>query len=158
MDIFKLGDHERELSRVALCFIATPDVIRDAAAWGADLIITHEPTFYDHWDRMPEHKIAAAKRALIEETGVTLFRYHDHPHAGERDLFSDGFIDSLGWKGDFEDPLTFVLDEAMAPRDMVREMEEKLDIHHIRIAGELDRPQKESDSFSGQEAANGTTS
>lgn len=142
VDIFKIGDHERELSRVALCFIATPNVIKEAAAWGAELLITHEPTFYDHWDRMPDYDFALAKRALLEETGITLFRYHDHPHVGESDLFSDGFIDSLGWDGVFEDPLTFVLDRAMTPRDMVREMEDKLDIHHIRVAGELDRPAK----------------
>lgn len=142
VDIFKHGDHEAELSRVATCFIATPEVIKAAADWGADMIITHEPTFYDHWDRMPDNEIARAKRALIEETGITLFRYHDHPHTGERDLISDGFIDALGWAGTFEGPLSFVLDKAMPPRDMVREIEEKLDLRHVRIAGELNRPAK----------------
>ncbi len=141
VDKFKAGDYERELSRVALCFIATPDLIKEAAAWGADMIITHEPTFYDHWDNMPGYKFAKMKRELIEELGVTLFRYHDHPHAiPGRDLFSDGFVDAMGWQGKFVDPLNFVLDEPISPRDMVREMEEKLDVHHIRIAGELDRP------------------
>lgn len=142
VDIFKLGDPEAELSRVAVCFIATPDVIRDAAEWGAELIITHEPSFYDHWDNIPDHKIALAKRSLLEETGVTLFRYHDHPHFGIEgtDCFSDGFIDALGWKGTFEGPLNFVLDEAMSPREMMREIEEKLDVHHVRIAGETSRP------------------
>ncbi len=137
VDTFKLGDPEAELSRVAVCFIATPDVIKAAAEWGAELIITHEPTFYDHWDKMPNHRVAAAKRALLEETGVALFRYHDHPHfgVGGRDFISDGFIETLGWKGSFESPLNFVLDEAMSLSQMVREIEEKLDVHHIRIAG-----------------------
>ena len=44
VDTCKAGDPERELKKVAVCCIATPDVIRQAAAWGADLLITHEPT------------------------------------------------------------------------------------------------------------------
>lgn len=139
VDTFKLGDPETELSRVATCFIGTPEVIRGAAAWGAELLITHEPTFYDHWDRMPGYKFAKLKRELLEELGLTLFRYHDHSHTGI-DLFSDGFVDAMGWQGTSEDPLTFILDEPIAPREMVRQMEEKLDVHHLRIAGELDRP------------------
>lgn len=142
VDTFKSGDPETELSRVALCFIPTPNVIKEASAWGAEMIITHEPTFYDHWDRMPDHKIAEAKRRLIDETGIIIFRYHDHPHFGieGRDYISEGFIEALGWKGTFTEPRYFVLDDAMSPREMVRQIEEKLDSRHARIAGELDRP------------------
>ena len=32
------------------CHRATPEVIREAAARGANLIITHEPTFFTHAD------------------------------------------------------------------------------------------------------------
>lgn len=139
-DTFKIGDPSVELTRVGTCFIATPDVIRNAAAWGAELLITHEPTFYQHWDEMPDYELARAKRALIEETGLTLFRYHDHSHVGVpgRDLFSDGFVEAMGWKGTFTDPLTFILDEAQSAREMVRDMEEKLDVHHLRVAGDVD--------------------
>ena len=141
-DTFKTGDPYVEVSKVALCFIATPDVIKEAAAWGAELIITHEPTFYHHWDEMPPYEIAKKKRELIESLGVTLFRYHDHPHVSfpGRDLFSEGFVEAMGWKGVYEDALNFVLDEAMTPREMVRQMEEKLDVHHLRVAGDVDTP------------------
>lgn len=140
-DTFKIGDPERELTRVALCFIATPNLIKEAAAWGAEMIITHEPTFYQHWDEMTPYKFAAAKKELLKKTGVTLFRYHDHPHTNEgRDLFSEGFIEELGWQGTFENPLVFVLDEPMSPREMVRDLENVLDSKHIRVAGEVDRP------------------
>lgn len=143
VDKFKSGNHEAELSKVALCFIATPNVIREAAAWGAELVITHEPTYYDHWDKTPQNSIAIKKKELINELGITLFRYHDTPHTIDgRDLFSEGFIDSLGWKGTFADPLHFILDEEMTPREIVHDLEEKLDVHHVRLAGECDRPTK----------------
>lgn len=142
VDKFKLGNPDAELSRVALCFIATPAVIKEAWEWGAELLITHEPTFYDHWDNMPEYKFAKMKRELFEKSGMALFRYHDHPHfsAPDDDLFSDAFIDAMGWKGKKNGPLGFVLDEGISPREMVRQMEERLDVHHLRISGELDRP------------------
>ena len=143
VDKFKLGDHEREVTKVALCFIATPNLIRQAAEWGAEMIITHEPTYYDHLDNMTDYKFAKMKKQLLEDNNLILFRYHDHPHTVDgRDLFSEGFIDSIGWEGKFEDPLTFVFDTPKSPREMVAEMEERLDVHHFRVAGELDRPSK----------------
>ncbi len=144
VDKFKTGDPTRELSKVAVCFIATPDVIREAAAWGADLVITHEPTFYDHWDKPAAYKFAETKRKLIDDLGVTLFRFHDHPHFadGKNDYISLGFIDSLGWKGKMLDLIRFELDEPKTPREMVGEIETKLDLHHVRIAGDLDTPTK----------------
>lgn len=141
VDTFKIGDPERELSRVALCFIATPEVIKEAAAWGAELLITHEPTFYDHFDNMTDFPFTETKRELLLETGLALFRYHDRPHTIEgHDLFSEGFVDSLGWKGHFEDILTFILDEPLSPREIVEQLKDRLDARHTRIAGELDRP------------------
>ena len=44
VDTLKAGDPERELHKVATCFIATPEVLRAAHARGADLLITHEPS------------------------------------------------------------------------------------------------------------------
>ena len=51
VDTIKAGDPNREVKRIATCLTATPDVLRAAREWGADLLITHEPTFYDHFDR-----------------------------------------------------------------------------------------------------------
>ena len=45
VDTLKAGSAEREVKKLATCFIATPEVIRAAADWGADLLITHEPTY-----------------------------------------------------------------------------------------------------------------
>ena len=139
-DTFKAGNPYVELSRVALCFIATPELLREASEWGAELVITHEPTYYDHWDNMPSYNIAKKKKELIDSLGITLVRYHDHPHMAfpGRDLFSEGFVEAIGWKGTFEGPLTFILDEPMSPREMIRQMEEILDCHNIRAAGDID--------------------
>ena len=141
VDKFKSGDGNAVVKRVAVCFIATPDLLKEAAAWGADLVITHEPTYYNHVDGVSEYPFAKTKRELIESLGLTLFRFHDHPHsASGKDFIALGFLSSLGWKGKMLDSIRFELDEPKTPREMIKEIEEKLDLHHVRAAGELDKP------------------
>ena len=72
VDTCKAGDPNRELHKVALCCTATPDIIRQAHTWGADLLITHEPTYHDHYDHLSDDDpIALEKKAFIESTGMT---------------------------------------------------------------------------------------
>ncbi|UCF38878.1 MAG: Nif3-like dinuclear metal center hexameric protein, partial [Acidobacteriota bacterium] len=50
VDTVKTGDPEQKLTGVATTFMATYDVIQKAAGQNLNLIITHEPTFYNHLD------------------------------------------------------------------------------------------------------------
>ena len=52
VDTFKDGDPETPVTGVAVTMMATLDVLKRAADAGANLVITHEPTFYDHTDRL----------------------------------------------------------------------------------------------------------
>ena len=45
VDTVKAGDAEREVKKVAVAMFASIDTIRAAAAWGADFLIVHEPTY-----------------------------------------------------------------------------------------------------------------
>ena len=69
-DTLKAGDPNRETGKVAVSMFATPDVVREAAAWGAELLIVHEPTYYNHYDRHSDEKIENEKRRLIEESNL----------------------------------------------------------------------------------------
>ena len=65
-DTLKAGSPEQDVTRVAVCCFDPPHVIRAAAAWGAQLLITHEPTYHDHWDEQPvTTPVALAKKALL---------------------------------------------------------------------------------------------
>lgn len=93
-DTLKAGDPEQELTRVATAMFATPDVIRQAENWGANLLIVHEPTFYDHWDNYEtmaqttgfKREILDMKQKFIADHGMTIFRYHDHPHQDRKSV------------------------------------------------------------------------
>jgi len=45
-DGLKWGSLDQEVHAVATTWMASMDVIRRAAGFGADLIVTHEPTFW----------------------------------------------------------------------------------------------------------------
>ena len=86
-DTLKCGNPETEIRKVAVSMFATPEVIRAAARWGGQLLIVHEPTFYDHYDKHLEHDpVTAAKEQLLRETGLAVWRYHDHPHVKYKDM------------------------------------------------------------------------
>src|SRR6202163_3325186 len=60
VDTFKAGDPDAAVTGIAVTMMATLDVLQRAAASGDKLIITHEPTFYDHLDisdQLPEKDI-----------------------------------------------------------------------------------------------------
>lgn len=144
-DTLKAGSPDAEVNRVAVCCFNTPQVVRDAAAWGAQLLITHEPTYYDHWDNLEDTPVGHAKRALIEQSGLTVYRYHDHPHCAPADLICAGELEALGLPGDFEKTPYFgtyrvTLAQSITPRELAAHIERTLGIAHVRICGVTDEP------------------
>lgn len=141
VDTRKAGSDEKEVRRVAFCFTATADVIKAAHEWGADVLITHEPTYADHYDNFTDHPVTKAKRDLLESTGMTVYRWHDHPHAAVPDVIHMGFLERTGLKGTL-DGRFFILDESMTARDIAEQTEKTAGIKHARIIGAADKPAK----------------
>ena len=54
VDTFKAGNPGSTVTGIAVTMMATMDVLERAAASGQNLIITHEPTFYNHLDKLDE--------------------------------------------------------------------------------------------------------
>lgn len=143
-DTIKFGDPEREIRKVAVTMTATVDLIRQANAWGADLLIVHEPTFYSHMDNRLEHDpVTEAKEALLAESGMTVWRYHDHPHNKYKDMIGDGTVRMLGLKGTWINRSwavnRFRLETPMTPRE-IHEKFRQNGAEHIRLCGALDEP------------------
>ncbi len=145
VDTCKAGDPKKQVKRVGTCFIATPNVIARAAAWGADLLITHEPTYYDHWDEQEgreQERVRSIKKTLIEQSGMVLWRWHDHLHERMPDGIIEGQLKALGWKGAYDGRFEFLLEEAQSPRQIKAQLEEKWGAEHIRMVGAVDAPVK----------------
>ena len=144
-DTCKAGSLDEEIRGVAASMFATPDVVRACAGAGINCLIVHEPTYYNHWDDHIPFAVGAEKKRLIEESGLTVFRFHDHAHAMSPDLIFDGEMRAIGLPGRREGQRgfgisRFMLDESMTARALAKVIEEKLGVRHVRIAGCADRP------------------
>lgn len=144
-DTCKSGSPETDVTKVALTMFPTPDVIRQASQWGAQLLITHEPAYYNHMDMWSDETVEREKRALLEQTGMTLYRFHDHPHYTSPDIITAGQIRQLGLEGTAENTdvlgcIRFSLASPMTPLELARLIENRLCIKHPRICGTRDLP------------------
>lgn len=142
-DTLKCGDGNAALSKVVVTMHATVDIIRKAHEWGAQLIIVHEPTFYDHWDdKLENDPVTEAKAALLEQTGVAIWRFHDHPHKKYMDMIREGNCRALGFKGELLRPgyyanATMILDEPVGICEIARRFKD-LGAENLRICGNLE--------------------
>jgi putative NIF3 family GTP cyclohydrolase 1 type 2 len=82
-DVFQHGDPDAEVRGLACAWITTNAALREAAARGANVFITHEPPFFPGYANR-EFKDTPAlvealrrKRALMDELGLTVLRCHD---------------------------------------------------------------------------------
>lgn len=101
VDTFKAGDPNTVVTGVVTTFLPTMDVLRRAVAAGDNLIISHEPTFYNHPDdtrAFENDPVYREKRAYIDEHHLVIFRFHDGWHLRQPDGIVEGWIRKAGWK------------------------------------------------------------
>ena len=101
VDTVKLGDPARPVAGVAVTFMATLAVAEAAVRRGANLIITHEPTFFSHLDAtdwLQGDPVFEGKRRFLEEHGLVVWRFHDYPHFIRPDAILQGMLQELGWE------------------------------------------------------------
>ena len=99
---FKAGNPDTPVTGIAITMMATMDVLQRASAKGLNLVITHEPTFYDrsrHARRnVGERSCLGGERAFIEKHGMVVWRFHDHWHLRHPDGIEVGTVHALGWE------------------------------------------------------------
>jgi len=143
VDTFKAGNPDAEVKGIAVTMMATFDVLQRAAAAGQNLIITHEPTFFNHLDKPDDldqkdnDPVLAAKRAFIEEHGLVIWRFHDHWHRMKQDGIETGMAHALGWEK-FQDPSNQYL-FAIPQTDLEQlagDLKSRLKIRVMRVVGD----------------------
>ena len=145
VDTFKAGNPDAPVTGIAVTMMATLDVLQRAAAAGNNLIITHEPTFYDHLDKPDDvaqgenDPVLAEKRAFIEKHGLIIWRFHDHWHARNPDGIEAGMVHELSWEK-YQDPANehlFTVPPTTL-KNLAAEIQNRLQIRAMRVVGEPD--------------------
>ena len=139
-----VGDENVEVIRVATCFKLTAELIDKAVEAGANVIITHEPTFACGDKSAEFFGIDKLRYDKLVGTGITLYRYHDHAHHREDDIIHAGFISALGLNVVKKYPIEslgvrrYEFAESLTPRTLAKLVREKLGVDCIRIVGDCD--------------------
>ena len=140
VDTFKAGDPELPVSGIATCFMSTLDVLQRSAAAGKNLVITHEPTFYNHLDQvseLAEDPIYKFKKAFIDKHKMVIWRFHDHWHARKPDAVMTGLAQRLGWEKRQvgADQRYYELPQ-MTLGELARHIQDKLKVRTLRAIGD----------------------
>ena len=88
-DIFKAGNPEIQVKGIAVTCMSTLDEIQRAHAAGANLVVTHEPTFWSDSDStkdIQQDPVFQFKNEYCLKNDIVVWRFHDHWHARNPDL------------------------------------------------------------------------
>jgi putative NIF3 family GTP cyclohydrolase 1 type 2 len=141
-DLLMAGDWQSEVTGIATTFMATVDVIKESVSRGANLIITHEPTFFTGWDKtdwLQQDPVYIEKMNLIRENKINIWRFHDHMHFTDPDLIYVGLLKELGWE-QYRDPADkhcFILPRTSV-RDLSSFLKQKMQVKASQIVGNID--------------------
>jgi putative NIF3 family GTP cyclohydrolase 1 type 2 len=100
VDMFKAGNPDTAVKGIATTVMSTLEVLQRAARAGRNLVITHEPTFYNHLDEtkdLAKDQVYAAKMSFIEKNNLVVWRFHDHWHDRQPDGIFTGLAKVLRW-------------------------------------------------------------
>jgi putative NIF3 family GTP cyclohydrolase 1 type 2 len=144
VDVFKTGNPDTPVTGIVTTMFATMDVLKQAVANKCNLIITHEPTFYNHLDDTASlvnthDKVYAEKRKYIEDHHLVIWRFHDHIHALHPDGIITGVVNRLGWEK-YQAPgmlPVFNLPETTV-KGLASEVQKSLGTSMLRVIGDPD--------------------
>ena len=139
VDTIKAGDPTTPVTGIAVTFLDTMDVLREANRRGLNLVITHEPTFYNHLDDpafFADDPVYREKLAFIQEHHMVVVRFHDQLHEISPDPVIGGLIQALGWQSymDAGDLLHLTIPRTTL-LDLARDLEKKLNVQSMRVVG-----------------------
>jgi putative NIF3 family GTP cyclohydrolase 1 type 2 len=144
VDTFKAGEPDTPITGIATTMMATFDVLRKASAQNANLVITHEPTFYSHEDKTASFEAAddpvwREKEAFIKEHHLVVWRFHDHWHMPQPDGILSAMTQALDWQKyeNAEMPNLFALPQTTV-RNLAKSIQEKIGIRVLRVVGSPD--------------------
>ena len=99
VDTIKAGDPATIVTGITTTFTPTMEVLRKAVADGDNLIVSHEPTFYNHQDQntlFVDDPVYKEKLAYINEHHLVIWRFHDTWHERRPDGIAEGFAAQAG--------------------------------------------------------------
>jgi putative NIF3 family GTP cyclohydrolase 1 type 2 len=142
VDTIKIGSRDTVVTGIVTTMFTTMDIIHQAIAKKANLIIPHEPTFFsgqDDTDYLQDDPVFRSKYDLMEKNGITLWRNHDYVHRMKDDGVRIGVVGDLGWN-EYYVPNNPVLNIPRTRlKDLIHHIKNKLGVPAMRYVGDLEQ-------------------
>lgn len=144
VDTLKAGKADQNVTGIVTTMFATAEVIQQTIALGANFIIAHEPTFYNHLDEtdwLQQSDVFRYKEDLLKKHNIAVWRFHDYWHAHRPDGIRKGVLTALGWEAyaDAQNPRLLTL-PVTSLRELISHAKQKLGIQTVRVVGDLAQP------------------
>jgi putative NIF3 family GTP cyclohydrolase 1 type 2 len=140
VDTIKAGDWERPVKGIVTTMFATDAVIEKTIGLGANFIIAHEPTFYNHLDEtdwLGDDPVFKYKKDLLDKHGIVVWRFHDGLHEHRPDGVMMGVMNALGWDKYYSaDNSPLVEIPAISLRVMITHVKARLGIDKLKYIGD----------------------
>ncbi len=140
VDTLKSGNGDIVVKGIVTAMFATIDVIRKAIDLGANFIISHEPTFYNHQDDtswLKDDDVYRYKANLLDEHNIAVWRCHDYIHRMVPDGVTTAVLAQLDWQKYSNAKIPNILTiPATSVKNVVAHAKEKLFIEKVRFVGD----------------------
>ncbi|CAM3815068.1 Nif3-like dinuclear metal center hexameric protein [Cohnella lubricantis] len=138
------GEPDTIVTGIATAFMPSQSVIEQAIAMGANLLIAHEGLDYSHAGSAADlaaDSVYLAKRRLIEQSGLAIYRFHDGIHRYRIDGITLGLIRTLGWEAyvsEHRAAASLLTLPRWTVRNIAKHLKQRLHVPFVRVVGDLD--------------------
>jgi putative NIF3 family GTP cyclohydrolase 1 type 2 len=145
VDTLKAGNRDIKVTGIVTTMFATVKVIQQAISAGANFIIAHEPTFYNHLDEtawLENDDVYRYKASLLKKHNIAVWRNHDYIHQHVPDGVEIYVVGKLRWTKLY-DPSTGIATLPATPlKTLISHAKQALGISMVRYNGDLNQPCK----------------
>jgi putative NIF3 family GTP cyclohydrolase 1 type 2 len=141
VDHFTVGGPETVVRGIATVMMCSLDALKDSLKAGCNMVITHEPTWWSHPDRVDELQddpLYKAKLEYVTRNNMVVYHMHDHLHALRPvDGIHVGTAKVLGWTQYMhkDNPRYYTL-PAMTVLDMAKHIQSRMKARTLRVIGD----------------------
>ena len=140
VDTLKAGSRDIKVTGIVTTMFATIDLINKTIALGANFIIAHEPTFYNHQDAtawLENDDVYRYKADLLKQHNIAVWRNHDYIHRHIPDGVKTGVVSQLGWNNYFDAAHNVATVPSITLKSLIHHAKQSLGISTVRYIGNL---------------------
>ncbi|MCD8177569.1 MAG: Nif3-like dinuclear metal center hexameric protein [Tannerellaceae bacterium] len=136
------GNPNTVVMGITTTFMGTLDILQKSLKAGNNMIISHEPIFWNHTDideGLTGDPVYLHKLDFMTRNGLIVFRFHDHLHGRKPvDSIAEGWNEVMGWENYRynKEKRMYTLPEPVTLASYAQEVKKRLRSDSVRVVGD----------------------